>query len=188
MLVFCNNRDVLLKLPIYCFRRHLRESSPVQWTICPLKPVPQLTPICVHRLQHELRHHPNPDRIGYVGQGLRHGFRLGFNHTIHPMSSSGDMSSAFLNPQVIDNYLQSQVQMGRVAGPFLEPPLLGLHGSRFGVLPKHNQPDKWRLILDLSSPTGNSVNDSSVGRAPDCRAGGRRFKPRPDQHSGSLNN
>ena len=29
---------------------------------------------------------------------------------------------------------------------------------------------------------------SSVGRAPDCCAGGRRFQPRPDQHSGSLNN
>ena len=29
---------------------------------------------------------------------------------------------------------------------------------------------------------------SSVGRAPVCRAGGRGFEPRPDQHSGSLNN
>ena len=29
---------------------------------------------------------------------------------------------------------------------------------------------------------------SSVGRAPVCWAGGRGFKPRPDQHSGSLNN
>ena len=29
---------------------------------------------------------------------------------------------------------------------------------------------------------------SSVGRAPVCRAGGRGFKPRPDQNSGSLNN
>ena len=28
---------------------------------------------------------------------------------------------------------------------------------------------------------------SSVGRAPVCWAGGRRFKPRPDQHLGSLN-
>ena len=28
----------------------------------------------------------------------------------------------------------------------------------------------------------------SVGRVPDYRAGGRGFKPRPDQHSGSLNN
>ena len=28
----------------------------------------------------------------------------------------------------------------------------------------------------------------SVGRAPGSRAGGRGTKPRPDQHSGSLNN
>ena len=30
--------------------------------------------------------------------------------------------------------------------------------------------------------------DDHVGRAPDYRAGGRGFKLRPDQHSGSLNN
>ena len=138
-------------------------SRPV--TICPLKPVSQLTPICVDRLEHELRHHPNPDRVAYVVQGLRHGFRLGFNHTIHLKSASGNMSSAFLNPQVIDNYLQSEVQIGRVAGPFLEPPLPRLHVSRFGVLPKRNQPGKWRLILDLSSPTGNSVNDGIISEA-----------------------
>ena len=29
---------------------------------------------------------------------------------------------------------------------------------------------------------------SSLGRAPVRRAGGGRFKPRPDQHAGSLNN
>ena len=29
---------------------------------------------------------------------------------------------------------------------------------------------------------------SWVGRAPNCRAEGRGFKPRPDQHSGSLSN
>ena len=28
----------------------------------------------------------------------------------------------------------------------------------------------------------------SVGKVPDYRAGGRGFKARPDQHSGSLNN
>ena len=31
--------------------------------------------------------------------------------------------------------------------------------SRFGVIPKSHQPDKWRLIVDLSHPTGKSVND-----------------------------
>ena len=32
--------------------------------------------------------------------------------------------------------------------------------SSFGVIPKASQPSKWRLILDLSSPHGSSVNDS----------------------------
>lgn len=31
--------------------------------------------------------------------------------------------------------------------------------SPVGVIPKHNRPDKWRFIVDLSSPNGVSVND-----------------------------
>ena len=34
-----------------------------------------------------------------------------------------------------------------------------LHISSFGVIPKKGQPDKWRLIVDLSSLQGQSVND-----------------------------
>ena len=126
---------------------------------CPLKPVSQLTPIVLDRLQYELRNYPNPDKAAYVIQGLRHGFHLGFNHNISLKSTSGNMASALKNPQVIDNYLHTEVQLGRVAGPFLQPPFHGLHVSRFGVIPKRNQPGKWRLILDLSSPAGHSVND-----------------------------
>lgn len=36
---------------------------------------------------------------------------------------------------------------------------LMIHCSPFGVIPKKNKPSKWRLIVDLSSPTGESVND-----------------------------
>ena len=34
-----------------------------------------------------------------------------------------------------------------------------LHISSFGVIPRKGQPGKWRLIVDLSSPGGASVND-----------------------------
>ena len=34
-----------------------------------------------------------------------------------------------------------------------------VHTSRFGVIPKDQQSDKWRLIVDLSSPATKSVND-----------------------------
>ena len=47
--------------------------------VCPLRPVSQLTPINVDRFQHELCHHPNPDKVAYVVQGLRDGFHQGFN-------------------------------------------------------------------------------------------------------------
>ena len=35
-----------------------------------------------------------------------------------------------------------------------------MHISRFGVIPKSHQPNKWRLIIDLSHPQGHSVNDN----------------------------
>ena len=36
---------------------------------------------------------------------------------------------------------------------------LDIHVSPFGVIPKKGKPNKWRLILDVSSPIGKSVND-----------------------------
>ena len=49
--------------------------------------------------------------------------------------------------------------MKRLAGPFQEELLLEAHINRFGVIPKKHQHGKWRLIVDLSHPTGHSVND-----------------------------
>ena len=34
-----------------------------------------------------------------------------------------------------------------------------IHVSPLGINPKKNRPGKWRLIVDLSSPKGRSVND-----------------------------
>ena len=36
---------------------------------------------------------------------------------------------------------------------------LEIHISSFCVIPKCSQPGKWRLIVDLSSPKGRSIND-----------------------------
>ena len=59
--------------------------------------------------------------------------------------------------------LQTELEKGRVAGPFPFPSFPSsypdLHVSRCGVIPKKNQPGKWCLILHLSSPSGRTVND-----------------------------
>ena len=84
--------------------------------VFPLRPVSRLTPINVDRFQHEVRQSctrcPN----------LRAGFHLGFNYNTSLKSATGNMASALLNPQVVENYLQSEDQTGKVAGPFPQPP------------------------------------------------------------------
>ena len=35
----------------------------------------------------------------------------------------------------------------------------GVHISPPGAIPKKNKQGKWRLIVDLSSPPGHSIND-----------------------------
>ena len=51
------------------------------------------------------------------------------------------------------------MSFGRVAGPFASPPFPLLQVSSFGVIWNMGQPGKWRLIVNLCSPGGASVND-----------------------------
>ena len=72
------------------------------------------------------------------------------------------MRSASGHPDIVSKYLADECELGRVLGPFSAPPI-PLQISSFGVIPKRHQTNKWRLIVDLSSPTGHSVNDGIDG-------------------------
>ena len=124
-----------------------------------LPPVSAVSPLKVDQFCRELSHHPNPQLVSSVLDGIRHGFKLGFSHHQPLRSARRNKPSAYAHPAVIDEYLANEVSLGRVAGPFTSPPFPFLHVSSFGVIPKKGQPGKWRLIVDLSSPGGASVND-----------------------------
>ena len=126
----------------------------------PLAPVSKVSPLQLDQFQLELRYHPDRYAVNYVISGIREGFRIGFvASSVSLKSALSNMRSSIEHPSVIDAYLQTEVSARRVAGPFPSLPFSSLHISRFGVIPKNNQPEKWRLILDLSSPEGHSVND-----------------------------
>ena len=73
-------------------------------------------------------------------------------------SCTHNMPSATQFLQTIDDYLSQELALERIAvAPQDLVPIV--HTSPFGVIPKKHKPGKWRLILDLSSPTGLSVND-----------------------------
>jgi hypothetical protein len=58
----------------------------------------------------------------------------------------------------VRDYLAQECVLGRILGS-LNPQLYPqVHTSRFGIIPK-STPGKWRLIVDLSSPRGQCVND-----------------------------
>ena len=70
------------------------------------------------------------------------------------------MQSASQHPDVIDKYIQAELEEDRIKGPFHSHLAPSVHINRFGVIPKKHQAGKWRLITDLSFPEGASINDA----------------------------
>lgn len=120
-----------------------------------------VSPIKVDKLEAELGCRSDRATVKFVTRGLCYGFRLGFNpESVSLKSALQNMSSALLQPSVINNYLLDELKKkGRTAGLFSAPPISNLYISRFGVIPKKHQSGKWHLILDLSSPAGVRIND-----------------------------
>ncbi len=147
-----------------------------------------ITPLDWRRWAQRLQRHPDGIFGRYIVAGLKEGFHIGFRYgSITCQSARTNMQSATLNPQVVDQYLEKEVSLGRVAGPMAVEESLGVQVNRFGVIEKPHQPGKFRLIVDLSFPEGHSVNDgiepelcsmqyTSVDRAVDMVLGGRSWQ------------
>ena len=103
-----------------------------------------------------LREHPDKGLVRYVLTGLRTGFDIGFNGVLQPIFRNNN-KSARDNPEGVTQAIQKEIARGHTAGPFPQPPFPTCHVSPLGATPK---PDgTCRLVLDLSQPSGCSVND-----------------------------
>ena len=129
-----------------------RPPLPISW--CTRGP----SPLRLDRLQGFLCHFPDPQFAAYLAYGLSGGFRLGFSRTTHLQSVYRNHPSSTENPQTITDHLSSEREAGRIVGPLPSLTRLHIHVSPMGLVPK-NHSDRWRLIVDLSSPRGHSVND-----------------------------
>ena len=76
------------------------------------------------------------------------------------MSSTPAAAAAAAHANIVQHFLDNQVQQGYIIG-LLPPPTscTNIITSSLAVIPK-KAPNKWRVIVDLSSPTGASTNDN----------------------------
>ncbi len=117
------------------------------------------TPLRLREWEQGLSSHPDREFVQYVCNGIRDGFRIGFNYgTARCNRSPGNMGSAKLHEEVVERYIAAECEAKRLLGPLDKSKFPRVHVSPFGVIPK-SEAGKWRLILDLSSPTESSVND-----------------------------
>ena len=104
--------------------------------------------------------HPNRGLVHFFLQGIACGFYIGYSLPPSKLKSAKrNMNSARTHAKIVDDYLAEEVQAGRVTGPFPSNAIPNAQVSRFGVIPKAHQSNKWRFIIDLSHPKGKSVND-----------------------------
>ena len=103
----------------------------------------------------QLRDHPDQAFVGYILSGLQGGFRVGFNHTSPLAPAKKNMPSAAEHPEVLEEYIQGEVQQGRMIGPLAGELRDGCHMNRMGVIPKgHTRASGVSLQTSPSRNTG----------------------------------
>lgn len=86
----------------------------------------------------------------YLVEGFREGFDLGFVGPPEELRSSNNRSVRS-QPDAALAKVEAEVRLGRIAGPFTEPPLLNFKVSPLALREK-STPGKFRLLHNLSFP------------------------------------
>ena len=119
-------------------------------------PVSIRSPVDFSLLSFLLASCPDRPMADYVLDGFSQGFRLGFVGSVTRGRKKPLRSSTDIGPQISTSILK-ELNRGHTAGPFLSPPFKVFHLSPLGGVPKKD--GTTRIILDLSSPVGSSVNN-----------------------------
>ena len=105
-------------------------------------------------IEKHLSDYPDPNLIPFLKYGFPLGNTLGLGSHEIPNNHGGATNFE----THMTKLLQQEVQHGAALGPFREPILLNSCFSPLNSVPKKDSDDR-RLILDLSMPEGNSIND-----------------------------
>ena len=165
------NLEEIQELPIYSRNRIERS-----WYTADLLRIAQCTPVSAGQVMGNLRkiktvlvasawakaleQHLDRDFVELVMNGIVQGFQIGFDYHTHKCQPAKQNMVSVMkkNSLIVEEYLFKEREAGWVVGPLPRESVSCAQISPFGVIPKPHQPEKWHLILDLSSPEGASIN------------------------------
>ena len=90
----------------------------------------------------------------FLERGMKYGFRIGVDSTKQIQSAPSNMVSVSQRPTIVDEYIAEEVANGRLV------PETATQINPIGIILKKNRPNKFRMIINLSAPIGQSVNDA----------------------------
>ena len=115
-----------------------------------------LQTISTSRLRDLLQDYPDRDLVTRLLDGFENGFLIGVEGEVGPGCSKNNFS-ALLRKGAVTSALDREVLAGTIHGPFSKPPFPRFHCSPVTAVDK---PDgSVRLILDMSSPRGDALNE-----------------------------
>ena len=115
------------------------------------------SPVKLNEILPLLNEYPKKSSAKILIEGFTNGFKLGYSGN-RISRESPNLKSINDNPKAAFDKINKEVNLNRIAGPFISKPLPNLIVSPIGLVPKA-EPGKFRLIQHLSHPLGGSVND-----------------------------
>ena len=115
-----------------------------------------ISPINIDILRLFLSDHPDQSLVKFLLNGFTHGFDIGYRGPV-TQGQTRNLLSARENIPHVTEAIRKELSRGHTAGPFSQPPFDTLHCSPLGAVPKKD--GTYRIILDLSSPRGSSINE-----------------------------
>ena len=89
--------------------------------------------------------------------GVKSGFDIGFRGSPNNCLQVQNHKSTDANPDLVSDHIQKELALGRLSGPFANPPFTQFQINPIGLIPKKGN-NSFRMILDLSCPNHFSIN------------------------------
>ena len=115
------------------------------------------TPVIAQSLYSMLANY-DPVVRNTLANGFTFGFDLGFRGRPNSSLHVKNLRSCLEFPEVVDRSIAKELEAGRFVGPLSTLPFREFQINPVGLVPKKT-PGEFRMITNLSSPRGTSIND-----------------------------